>query len=70
MFCPLITIIVLFLISLAHAAHDRYIGLAVSLPPFQPPGIIDGSGRKLLVIYMVGSDLESDEGAATSVGKG
>ncbi len=65
-FCPLITLIFLFLISPAHAAQDGYSSLAATLPPFQPPGIIDGSGQKLLVIYMVGSDLESDGGAATS----
>ncbi|MCP4117602.1 MAG: hypothetical protein GY737_19835 [Desulfobacteraceae bacterium] len=65
-FFPLISLIILFLISPAQAAHNESSGMDATLPPFQPPQIIDGSGRKLLVIYMVGSDLESDGGAATS----
>jgi hypothetical protein len=33
--------------------------------PYAPPQLIDGSGRKLLAIYMVGSDLEGKYGVAT-----
>jgi hypothetical protein len=33
--------------------------------PYAPPQLIEGSGRKLLAIYMVGSDLEGKYGVAT-----
>ncbi len=38
---------------------------AGTLPTFVPSGV-DGTGRKLLAVYMVGSDLEGDGGAGTT----
>ena len=37
-----------------------------TLSPYVKPAEIDGSGRKLLAIYMVASDLEEDAGAGTT----
>ncbi len=37
-----------------------------ALSPYVEPAEIDGSGRKLLAIYMVGSDLEEDDLAGTN----
>ena len=36
------------------------------LSPYETPTAFDGAGRKLLAIYMVGSDLEEDGWAGTS----
>ncbi len=35
-----------------------------TLPDYTAPTAIDGAGKTLVALYMVGSDLESDEGAA------
>ena len=65
-FFSLFTLILLFFISPTQAAQNGSSGLNGPLPPIQSPELIDGSGRKLLAVYMVGSDLESEGGAATS----
>ena len=37
-----------------------------SLAPYTPPTVHDGTGKKLLAFYMVGSDLENPHGAGTA----
>lgn len=48
------------------AAKDGYSNNSGTLTSYEAPTLVDGTGKKLLAIYMVGSDLETSSDLATA----
>ena len=65
-FIPILFFMQFIIIGHVFASHEGYSSSSGTLPPYQSPDPVDGTGKKLLAIYMVGSDLESGQGAGTS----
>ena len=63
---PILFLLQFIIVGHAFASHGGYSSSSGMLPPYQSPDPINGIGKKLLAIYMVGSDLESGNGAGTS----